>query len=239
MGNFTLSLLSSLIGLGLAGTAFSTYSIVAVDRQTAQVGGAATSCIAGSSVSRVYESVPGVGAIHAQAATNIRGRQAGAQLLRQGYDADQIISAITSANFDAQASTRQYGVVTLAGSSAGFSGSNNGFYANDVRGSIGDFVYSIQGNILTSSRVLTQARAGFIQDACDLAGRLMAALEAGALNREGDSRCRPASPSDAAFIQVDNPDGSVFVRLDVKGSRDPLLDLRSQFNRFRALNACF
>lgn len=47
-------------------------------------------------------------------------------------------------------------------------------------------------------------------------------LEAGARNGEGDSRCRLASPSDAAFIQVENPKGEVFVRLDVKGSRDPV-----------------
>ena len=232
--------LAFLVGtLGATVPAWATYSIVAADQQTGQVGGAATSCISGASVSRVYEGVPGVGAIHAQAFSNIRGRQYGAQLLRQGFDADTVISAITAADFDAQAATRQYGVVTLEGSRAGYSGTQNGFYSNDIQGVQDGFVYSIQGNILTSSRVLTQARAGFTATACDLADRLMLALEAGARNGEGDSRCRPATPSDAAFLQVENPDGKVFVRLDVKGSSNPLGELRSKFNVFRSQVGCF
>ncbi|MDQ3235425.1 MAG: DUF1028 domain-containing protein [Pseudobdellovibrionaceae bacterium] len=228
-----------LVSLVMTAPAWATYSIVAVDRQTGQVGGAVTSCVAGASVSRVYQGVPGVGAIHAQAYTNISGRQYGAQLLEQGYDADVVIQAISAANFDASASTRQYGVVTLTGTSAGHTGSRNGFYANDIQGEVGTYTYSIQGNILTSSRVLTQARSGFNAKGCDLASHLMAALEAGALNGEGDSRCRPRAPADAAFIQVDNPDGTIFVRLDVKGSRNPLGELRSRFDAFRRTAGCY
>lgn len=234
--------LRSLVGLAsLVFTApvWATYSIVAVDRQTGQVGGAATSCIAGASVSRVYQGVPGVGAVHAQANTNIPGRQYAARLLQNGYAADVIIEALQSADFDPIAATRQYAVVSLDGSVAGFTGSQNGFYANDIQGEVGSFLYSIQGNILTSSRVLTQARTGFTSEACDLAGRLMAALEAGARNGEGDSRCRPASPSDAAFIQVENPNGEVFVRLDVKGSRNPVGELRSRFEALRREVGCY
>jgi uncharacterized Ntn-hydrolase superfamily protein len=190
-------------------------------------------------VSRVYQGVPGIGAVHAQANTNISGRQYAARLLQQGYNADVIIQALRSSNFDPIASTRQYGIVTLDGSSAGFTGNDNGYYANDLQGEVGSFRYSIQGNILTSSRVLTQARAGFTAEACDLAGRLIAALEAGAQNGEGDSRCRPAAPSDAAFIQVDNPTGEIFVRIDVKGSRNPLGELRSRFEAWRREVGCY
>lgn len=228
-----------LAGLVTTIPAWATYSIVAVDQQTGQVGGAATTCIAGASVSRVYQGVPGVGAIHAQANTNISGRQYGAQLLQKGYAADVIISALSSADFDPWASTRQYGVVTLNGTSAGFTGANNGFYASDIQGTEGPFIYSIQGNILTSSRVLSQSQAGFVTEACDLAERLMVALEAGALNGEGDRRCRPATPSDAAFLQVENPDGKIFVSLDVKGSRDPLGELRRRFQAFRQEAGCY
>lgn len=236
------SILRSLLGLVslvITAPAWATYSIVAVDRQTGQVGGAATTCIAGASVSRVYQGVPGIGAVHAQANTHIAGRQYAARLLQQGYPADVIVQALRSEDFDPIASTRQYGVVALEGSSAGFTGSNNGNYASDIQGESGSFLYSIQGNILTSPRVLTQARAGFTAEACDLAARLMAALEAGALNGEGDSRCRPAAPSDAAFIQVDNPDGKIFIRLDVKGSRNPLGELRSRFEALRLELGCY
>ncbi len=239
MRNSILRSLVCLASLAFTAPAWATYSIVAVDRQTGQVGGAATTCIAGASVSRVYQGVPGVGAVHAQANTNISGRQYAARLLQQGYSADVIIEALGSADFDAIASTRQYGVVTLEGSRAGYTGSNNGYYANDIQGEVGSYVYSIQGNILTSSRVLTQARAGFTAEACDLSERLLAALEAGARNGEGDSRCRPAAPSDAAFLQVDNPDGKIFVRIDVKGSRNPLGELRSRFEAFRRVTGCY
>ncbi|WP_141734865.1 DUF1028 domain-containing protein [Oligoflexus tunisiensis] len=234
-----LRFLISLASLVLSAPAWATYSIVAVDRQTGQVGGAATSCISGASVSRVYQSVPGVGAIHAQAYTNLSGRQYGAELLKQGYAADVIIRALSATDFDPYASYRQYGVVTFDGTSAGFTGTMNGFYANDLQGESGSFLYSIQGNILTSGRVLSQARTGFLATACDLAGRLMAALEAGAEHGEGDSRCRPEAASDAAFLQVDNPDGEIFMRLDVKGSRDPLRELRSRFEVLRRTVGCY
>jgi uncharacterized Ntn-hydrolase superfamily protein len=180
-----------------------------------------------------------VGAVHAQANTSVTGRQYAAQLLQKGYAPDLIIQVLGSTDFDAIASTRQYGIVSLEGNSAGFTGANNGYYANDIQGETGTFHYSIQGNILTSSRVLTQAQSAFAGEACDLAARLMAALEAGALNGEGDSRCRPTSAADAAFIQVDNPNGEVFVRLDVKGSRNPLGELRKRFDAFRRQVACY
>jgi uncharacterized Ntn-hydrolase superfamily protein len=234
-----LRFLISLASLFLTVPAWATYSIVAVDQKTGQVGGAATSCIAGASVSIVYQSVPGVGVIHAQAYSNTAGRKYGARLLEQGYAADAIISALRAAEFDPYAAWRQYGVVRLDGTSAGFTGSRNGFYAGDLQGESESFLYSIQGNILTSNRVLTQARDGFLVQGCDLAERLMMALEAGAENGEGDSRCRPGKASDAAFLQVDNPDGQVFMQLDVKGSRDPLGELRRRFENLRRTVGCY
>lgn len=222
-----------------AHSALATYSIVAGDSSTKQVGGAATSCIAGASVSRVYQGVPGVGAVHAQAFSNIEGRRAAARLLAQGRGVEATLAAITRPSFDPSAALRQYGMIRLDGTAVGFTGSDNGFFAADRQGVVDGFVYSVQGNILTSARVLTQSEAAFRQPACDLAGRLIAALEAGALNGEGDSRCRPARPSDAAFIQVDNPDGSLFVRLDVRGSRNPIGELKAQFATFRSQAGCY
>ena len=214
-----------------------TYSIVAVDRQTRQVGGAVTSCVAGRSVALVYRGLPGVGAVHAQAYSNRQGRDRAIQLLANGATHEQALNAIVSANFDASASWRQYGIVTFDGAS-GYTGSRNGFYASDVQFVGERFVYSAQGNILTSAKVLSQTQQGFGQISCDLAGRLMNALEWGARNGEGDSRCRPGSASDAAFLQVDLPDGRPLVRLDVKGSRRPIAELRQQFNRWRLRNPC-
>ena len=78
--------LVSLIALGTLAalapaTARATYSIVAADRATRQVGGAVTSCVAPSSVAGVYGSAPGRGAVASQAASNRAGRDRAVQLL--------------------------------------------------------------------------------------------------------------------------------------------------------------
>jgi len=211
--------------------------VVATDSTSREVGGATTSCVQGSSVALVYQAVPGVGAIHAQALSNRQGRAAGAILLDQDYSAEEALRYITSQNFDRYASYRQYGIATFQ-QAVGFTGASTGSYAGDIQGETGPYRYAIQGNLLTSGRVLQQSELAFATVGCDLADKLMLALEAGALNGEGDQRCRPNAPADAAFIQVDKADGTVHLSLDVKGSRNPLGELRQKFNQWRRLNPC-
>ena len=155
----------------------------------------------------------------------------------------QIIQTLTSAAFDPGAARRQYGVVDLMGRAAGHSGTSNGVFSDDVQGDSGDFTYSIQGNILTGALVLTQAQAAFRDQACDLAERLMRALEAGAASNQGDRRCTPAgAPSDSAFIQVDRPGepAGSYLRLSVVSPRrtSPLPALRVQFDAWRRTHPC-
>ncbi len=214
-----------------------TYSIVAADRLTQQVGGAVTSCVAPSSVALVYGSAPGIGAVHAQAYSNRDGRDAAVRLLTQGYQPSEILSYITSPSFDRSAAYRQYGIVSFD-DAVGYSGAANGFFSSDTQLELSRYRVSIQGNILTSARVLSQADAGFLGPACDLADRLIGALEAGALNGEGDSRCRPNKPADAAYIRIDNADGSVALELNVQNSAAPLRALRRQFDIWRIANPC-
>jgi MYXO-CTERM domain-containing protein len=145
--------------------------------------------------------------------------------------------------FDAIAASRQYGVVDVSGQSAGFTGTSTLAFADDVQGSVGAFTYSIQGNILTGGAVLSQAVAGFETPGCDLAARLMAALEAGGNNGQGDSRCTDDGiPSDSAFLQVDVPDaplGSFLsLRVPSSGSQNPLSLLRAQFDVWRSSSPC-
>jgi hypothetical protein len=91
--------------------------------------------------------------------------------------------------------------------------------------------------------VLTQAAAAFEGGGCDLADRLMRALEAGAQNGQGDSRCTPRGiPSDGAFVQVDRPNearGSYLsLRVDATGSQNPITRLRTQFDTWRQTHPC-
>ncbi len=81
----------------------------------------------------------------------------------------------------------------------------------------------------------------FRTQGCDLADKLMLALEGGAQNGQGDRRCTPRIPSDAASIEVDlagMPAGS-YLRLSVAlNKQDPLGPLRRMFNTWRATHPC-
>src|SRR4051812_34402470 len=200
--------------------AAATYSIAATDAATQQVGGAVTSCVGSLDVASVYGSVPGKGVVHAQAQLDqrFRGKNLAQMLLAQGIDPIEIITRITAASLDPDFASRQYGVVDVQGRAAGFTGSRPQAYKHDQHASAGGFTYAVQGNILTSQKVLDQAAAGFEAGGCDLAERLMSALEAGGKNGEGDSRCTSRGvPSDAAFIQVDLPGAPLgsYLRLSV------------------------
>src|SRR5690606_29359459 len=101
-----------------------------------------------------------------------------------------------------------------------------------------------QGNILTGAQVLTQAAGAFELEACDLAERLMRALEAGADNDHGDSRCAEdrGIPSDSAFLQVDRPGEPagdyLSLRVPTSGQQNPLVALREQFDQWRDAHPC-
>ena len=228
----------------LPNAALATYSIAATDSLTQEVGGAITSCVGSLDVGIVYGSLPGVGVIHAQAQLDQRGRAKtrALELLEQGIAPSEIIAEITRRDFDQAFASRQYGIVDLSGRAAGFTGEQAQAYKNDQQGEIETFTYSVQGNILTSQAVLDQSTAAFREPACDLAERLMRALEAGAENGEGDSRCTTAGiPSDSAFIQVDRPgQGEPYLQLSIAGTRpeSPLPQLREMFNAWRATHPC-
>src|SRR5204863_2310259 len=116
-------------------------------------------------------------------------------------------------------------------------------YTDDRQSALAMLTYSVQGNILTSGAVLDQAAAAFETTGCDLADRLMLALEAGAQNGHGDSRCTPAGiPSDSAFLEVDRdgePAGSYLLLEAINTSpQNPLALLRTQYDTWRAAHPC-
>lgn len=237
------STLCALSMLTLAHVAGATYSVVGVDTVRREVGGTGTSCLGGQDVYIIYGSVPGVGVVHAQASLNLDARDRAVTLLTQGIAPADIIQALTDASFDRQSSLRQYAVADVTGRVAGFTGSGTGTFAGDQQGAPAHFVYSVQGNILTGQRVLTQAASAFEANGCDLAERLMLALEAGADGGEGDSRCTDDGiPSDSAFLQVDREGeaaGSyVSLRVQSSGEANPLPLLRELFSAWRATHPC-
>jgi MYXO-CTERM domain-containing protein len=220
-----------------------TYSIVAVDTRTAEVGGAGTSCLDGGDVFVIYRGVPGLGVVHAQARYDADVRDEAARLLRSGQSAPQTLAAVTLPSFDANLAVRQYGIVDVSGSAVAFTGAGTMPYAADRHGVVQGFAYSVQGNILTSARVLDQAAAAFESAGCDLPERLLQGLLAGAHNGQGDSRCTPAGiPSDSAFLQVERPAGNegdyLALRVESSGGDDPLPLLQAQLAAWRAQHPC-
>ncbi len=225
------------------GAAHATYSIVATEVAARQIGGAGTSCVGNFSVRQIYGLAAGHGAVHAQAQLSFAGRDRAVLRLLEDVAPADIIAEITSPAFDLGAAFRQYGIVDLNGAAAGFTGSSNMPYAEDRQGNVDVYTYSVQGNILTSALVLDQAENAFATTGCDLADKLMLALEAGAEGGEGDRRCTGMGiPSDSAFIEVDPdglPEGS-YLRLEVINTRpqNPLVLLRELFDAWRAENPC-
>jgi uncharacterized Ntn-hydrolase superfamily protein len=238
-----LSLLASLALPLLPATARATYSIVAVDRTAGEVGGAVTSCVGSQGVGVVYRPSVGHGGVNAQAAANATGRDRAVMLLDMDVAPADIITMITASSFDSRAAMRQYGVVDLMGRAAGFTGSSAMNYKEDRQGTSGAYTYSVQGNILTSKAVIDHAEAAFRDTGCDLADKLMLALEGGAMGGEGDSRCTPQGiPSDAASIEVDRTGetAGAYLKLSVAGTGNTsaVVRLRAMFDSWRATHAC-
>jgi MYXO-CTERM domain-containing protein len=224
-------------------TARATYSVVATDSATGQVGGAVTSCVGSQGVGVVYRPSVGHGGVNAQASANANGRDRAVMSLGMDVAPADIITMITASSFDASAATRQYGVVDLMGRAAGFTGSGAMNYKEDRQGTIGAYTYSVQGNILTSKNVIDHAETAFRTTGCDLADKMMLAVEAGAAGGEGDSRCTPNGiPSDAASIEVD-PTGATagsYLKLSVAGTgrTSAVVQLRTMFDAWRVAHPC-
>ena len=192
----------------------STWSIVAADPVTGDVGIALASCVP-VHADAVAALAPGKGVASAQASVDLRNRDRVFDLLQAGRTADQIVAEVTRATNDPQAEARQYGVVTLTGGVkvAAYTGGQNGPSAGH-RPDPGRAV-TAQGNLLLSPDVVERAVAAF--NATDvgplaLSDRLLRALEAGSA-AGGDRRCNTdgvLQTASTAFIMVARADQRPF-----------------------------
>ena len=217
---------------------YATFSIVAVDPTTGEVGSVGASCIAGAQI--IERTVESVGAMNTQALWNSMNQARGDSMMRAGDLPDSIVSYLVhndAQNDGFDQSDRQYGAVTLAGSglSASHTGLSNGFWAGARTGQF----YSIQGNILIDSTVVFDMEAAFLATAGPLEERLLAALEAAKV-QGADIRCFGLGKSSiSAFIKVVRPGDGLTPYLDLVVSNtasavDPIDVLRDLFNAWRA-----
>jgi len=205
-----------LLLLGLHGSAFATWSVIAIDQNTRQVAMAAASCVdTADNTMRdaIAVIVPGKGAAACQAAadnTHQNQKLVFAEL-QKGTEPSRIIEMLSA---DPQFQSRQFGIIDMQGRAAAHSGLLNSFETLAVHGQVpgtGIF-YEVQGNTIRSGAIRKAAKA--LADAKgSITDRVMAALEAGDANG-GDVRCScpaaPALPCDnkhahVAFILLANP----------------------------------
>lgn len=227
--------------ISLGSHAQDTFSIVAVDTITGEVGSAGASCVnlfqtGFSDDSFLGELFPGVGAINSQA-YYIGANQANARnRMNLGDTPSEIINWLVDNDIQSQPQLRQYGIVAMVDGSpqsAAHTGNSTDDYKNHILGPN----YSIQGNILLGQEVLDSMEAGFLNEQGDLSCKLMAAMQ-GANIVGADSRCASNGTSSLfAFIKVAQPTDSfgipsfkVSVRTMSNAGIEPLDSLQSKFN---------
>jgi uncharacterized Ntn-hydrolase superfamily protein len=203
--------------LVIAAPAGATWSIVAVDPRTNEVGGAIASCVdlparyyGDEGALRNLVLVAGTGAGVTQALLNLDTADRIRADLEAGLSASATIADVSSTTFDGAADQRQHGVVRLddPAAAAAFTGARAEPWAGDTTG---DGV-SVQGNILVSEAVVEQALDAFVRrDGDDLVERLVEALRAGS-KTGGDSRCDAEQTALFAQVAVVDRDGVLDVR---------------------------
>lgn len=196
---------------------FATWSVVAVDQRTKAVAIASATCVpqdrfAGFPAKGLMDVqaivVPGKGMAAAQA--NVDRTRKNQELIfgevQKGTSPADIIQMLKQ---DPEVERRQFGIVDLAGRSAGLSGTKNQATSLDVQGQVpGEPIFfSIQGNILASEEVVQAAVRAFREAKGSLTDRVMTAMEAADRNG-GDKRCtcetepKPNAPCDGKTAHV-------------------------------------
>ncbi len=184
-----------------------TFSIVAYDRETGDLGVAVQSRFLGVG-SVVPWAKAGVGAVATQAWANVSFGPEGLAMLEAGKDAAAAVAALTAA--DAGRDRRQVGIVDAKGRAAAYTGSGCLDWAGHRTGE----GFTVQGNILAGKGVVDAMADAFVAAKGELADRLVEALAAGQ-RAGGDKR----GMQSAALLVVRKNGG-------YGGNNDRYIDLR-------------
>ena len=214
--------------LGFSTYAQDTFSIIAVDPATGEIGSAGASCVTGVGpagiIDIITDIIPGRGGVNSQAYVCIPNTNLENAItqMEMGSSPTEIIDwlllndACGSQNFDPE--FRQYGIADFDMSNnprtAGWSGSSTDDYKEDRQGA----TYSIQGNILLDQSVIDNMEINFTATVGTLADKLMAAMQ-GANFAGADSRCLiDGTSSTTAYLLVyksDDDPNDPYIRLNI------------------------
>jgi uncharacterized Ntn-hydrolase superfamily protein len=206
-----------------------TYSIVAVDAETGEIGVAVQSHWF-SVGSVVPWAEPGVGAVATQSFVDPSYGPRGLYLMRTGTPAPDALAALLRADPDSQ--VRQVGMIDAWGRAAAHTGSRDIPAAGHIIGE----TYAVHANLMRNESVWPAMAEAFENATGDLAERMLVALEA-AEAAGGDIRGKQS----AALIVVSGDPGvpawERIFDLRVEDDPDPLGELRRLLRVARAYNA--
>lgn len=211
--------------------AFATFSIVAIDPVTGDLGIAVA-----SRYFAVGAVVPwadaGVGAVATQAGVNVGYGPRALELLRQGLTAQQVLDRLLEEDTFPRKDARQVAIVDAKGNVAVYTGDA----ANAWRGHVTGKTWSAQGNILVGRHVVEAMGRAFENTSDELAEKLYAALKAGD-DAGGDSRGRQS----ASILVVRkgggrNTNNDRYVFINVDDHPDPMHELRRLLNLQMTIN---
>ena len=206
-----------------------TYSIVARDAATGELGVAVQSHWF-SVGSIVIWAEPGIGAVATQSFVEPSYGPLGLQLMRSGKTAEQALSALLAA--DDYTDVRQVGMVDAAGNVANHTGENAIVEHCNIAGE----GYTVQANLMWKPTVCAAMSRAFEETEGDLAERLMVALEAG----EGEGGDIRGKQSVALLVVSGDPTlppwaGRLF-DLRIEDHAEPLVEMRRLLTMARAYN---
>lgn len=226
-----------------------TFSIVAVDPETREVGSAGASCVDGAAgiggVQIISKLIPNKGGINGQAwicvsphvnldlgITEMMNGSSPSEILEYLYNNDGCFSQGFNPEF------RQYGIVDFDENGDPRADAFTGNSADDYKGHIIGPNFAIQGNILLGPEVLEQMAAGFTETEGSLAEKLMAAMQ-GANIPGADERClNRGTSSTSAFLMVSQPEDnflepSLFLNVaEMPFGMEPIDSLQVLFNQW-------
>lgn len=212
-----------------AGPFFHTFSIVARDARTGEIGVAVQ-----SHWFAVGQEVPwaeaGVGAVATQSFVDPSYGKLGLELMRAGRTAPEALKGLIAA--DPHPDVRQVAMIDAQGHVAAHTGKGCVQAAGDI---VGDG-FSVQANMMSNAKVWPAMAQAFRAAKGDLAERMLAALDA-AQAAGGDLRGKQSA---ALIVVSGHPSGKAWLDrefdLRVDDNPEPLKELRRLVNLQRAYN---
>ena len=204
-----------------------TFSIVARDRVTGEIGAAVQSHWF-SVGSVVTWAEAGVGAVATQSLVNPSFGMRGLQLLKQGNSPKEVVEELAAS--DTGREFRQLGVIDTKGNAFSFTGKNCIPEAGNIIGRN----FSVQANLMLNDKVPAAMAKAFMETNGLLAERMLAALEAGQ-SVGGDIR---GQQSAAMVVVKGESSGKVWedreLDLRVEDNHEPIKELKRLLKVYRA-----